>query len=177
MPGPRQSLEVLEGNGRKHLSQKEKAERAEATVDVPKPEKILMPAYLPKNLRKGYKKLAEQLREVGLFTDLDVDTLARYVLAQHSYELATTELLAAQHGTKSDEGEETPASVDIELVDQLSRIQERFAKQCRSLAGDMGLTVTSRCRLVLPPGAGGKEPDENPFERMMREREERRQRA
>ena len=32
MPGPRQSLEVLEGKGRKHLSRSERAQRAAGEV-------------------------------------------------------------------------------------------------------------------------------------------------
>lgn len=39
----------------------------------------------------------------------------------------------------------------------------------------MGLTVTSRCRLVLPESA--RPPEENAFERLMREKRERMQRA
>ena len=50
-----------------------------------------------------------------------------------------------------------------------------FFKQCRGCANDMGLTVTSRCRLVLPESA--RPPEENAFERLMREKRERMQRA
>lgn len=42
MPGPRQSLEVLEGKGRKHLSRSERAQRAAGEVR-PAPPKQLRP--------------------------------------------------------------------------------------------------------------------------------------
>ena len=65
--------------------------------------------------------------------------------------------------------------IDTEALDVATRIQDRFFKQCRGCANDMGLTVTSRCRLVLPESA--RPPEENAFERLMREKRERMQRA
>ena len=174
MPGPRQPLQVIEGKGLKHLTEKEKAERAAGEVQAEVPKQIRAPAYLPKTLKEEYKKLAHQLKDTGLFTVLDEDNLARYVLARQSYLKATSELLNAQRGAPDEDGR---MKVDYELVDLLGRTQERFFKQCRNCANDMGLTITSRCRLVLPPGAGGKAPEENPFDRLMREREERQRRA
>ena len=51
---------------------------------------------------------------------------------------------------------------DQEKADGWSRIQDRYFKQARACANDMGLTVTSRCRLVVP-GAGEQEEPENQF--------------
>lgn len=42
-------------------------------------------------------------------------------------------------------------------------MQERYFKQARNCANDMGLTVTSRCRLVVPEGVGASESDDNPM--------------
>lgn len=39
---------------------------------------------------------------------------------------------------------------DADAIDRWGRIQERYFKQARACALDMGLTVSSRCRLVLP---------------------------
>ena len=107
-----------------------------------------------------------KLKEAGLLTVLDYDTLARYLLAKQSYLAATQEVLKIQRG-RTEAGKRV---IDMEALDGATRVQDRFFKQCRGAANDMCLTVTSRCRLVLPPGAGGKAPEENPFERMMRER-------
>ena len=43
MPGPRQSLEVLEGKGRKHLSRSERAQRAAGEVRAKAPKQIRAP--------------------------------------------------------------------------------------------------------------------------------------
>lgn len=164
MPGPRQPLAVLEGNGRKHLTETEKTERAAGEVKAPAPKQIRAPGYLPEKLKAEFRALGRRLLDAGLYTVLDADTLARYLLARQSYLAATQDVLQAQRGTVVD----GRRAVDLEKLDGASKIQERFFKQCRSCANDMGLTVTSRCRLVLPPAANKTE--ENPFDRMMRER-------
>ena len=165
MPGPRQSLEVLEGKGRKHLSRSERAQRAAGEVR-PAPE------YLTAELKEQFRALARQLKELGLLSSLDYDTLARYLLARQSYLAATQEVIALQRGAERADGSRV---IDTEALDVATRIQDRFFKQCRGCANDMGLTVTSRCRLVLPESA--RPPEENAFERLMREKRERMQRA
>ena len=54
------------------------------------------------------------------------------------------------------------------LAEKWTKIQDTCFKQARACANDMGMTITSRCRLVLPEGAKKKE--KNPFEQMMEER-------
>ena len=161
MPGPRQSLEVLEGKGRKHLSRSERAQRAAGEVRPAPPKQLRAP-----------EDLTAELKELGLLSSLDYDTLARYLLARQSYLAATQEVIALQRGAERADGSRV---IDTEALDVATRIQDRFFKQCRGCANDMGLTVTSRCRLVLPESA--RPPEENAFERLMREKRERMQRA
>ena len=58
----------------------------------------------------------------------------------------------------------------------LYRVQERYFKQARNCANDMGLTVSSRCRLVLPsflPAAAFAPNDgEDEFSQILRKRQE-----
>ena len=172
MPGPRQSLEVLEGNGRKHLSRSERAARAAGEVRPAPPKQLRAPEYLTAELKEQFRALARQLKELGLLSSLDYDTLARYLLARQSYLAATQEVIALQRGAERADGSRV---IDTEALDVATRIQDRFFKQCRGCANDMGLTVTSRCRLVLPESA--RPPEETAFERLMREKRERMQRA
>ena len=53
----------------------------------------------------------------------------------------------------------------MENADSWSRMQERYFKQARNSANDLGLTVTSRCKLVVPGAGTGGQPteDANPF--------------
>ena len=94
MPGPRQSLEVLEGKGRKHLSRSERAQRAAGEVRPAPPKQLRAPEYLTAELKEQFRALARQLKELGLLSSLDYDTLARYLLARQSYLAATQEVIA-----------------------------------------------------------------------------------
>ena len=158
MPGSRQPTDVVKANGKKHLSKTEEAERRAGEVQVPKPKTVKVPKWLPKPLAKDYRKLGKQLLACGLYTDLDADTMGRYLVAQHQYLIAT------------DETEKALARRDQEAADSWGRIQERYFKQARNCANDMGLTVTSRCRLVVPNLGSGQQSGEedNPFLKMVK---------
>ena len=153
MAGTRQPTDVVVANGRKHLSKTEEAERRAGEVQVPRPKTIKVPKWVPEQLKGDFRRLGKQLLSCGLYTDLDADTLGRYLVAQHQYLIATQET------------EKALAKRDQEEADSWGRIQERYFKQARNCANDMALTVTSRCRLVVPNmGAGQQKPeDDNPF--------------
>ena len=153
MAGTRQPTDVVLANGRKHLSQAEEAARRAGEVQVPRPKTVKVPKWLPKPLQADFRRLGKQLLACGLYTDLDADTLGRYLVAQHQY-LTATQM-----------AENALSKRNQEDADSWGRIQERYFKQARNCANDMGLTVTSRCRLVVPNmGAGQQKPeDDNPF--------------
>ena len=159
MSGTRQPTDVVVANGRKHLSKTEEAERRAGEVRVQRPKTIKVPKWVPEPLKKDFRRLGKQLLACGLYTDLDADTLGRYLVAQHQYLIATQET------------EKALAKRDQEAADSWGRIQERYFKQARNCANDMGLTVTSRCSLVVPDlGTGGQASEEdNPFLRMVKE--------
>ena len=150
MPGKRQPTDVVLANGRKHLSRAEEAQRRAGEVKLPQAETARPPGWLPKELKKTFRALGKQLIQAKLYTELDADTLGRYVAAQHQWELATGH------------AEEALEAADQEEADGWSRIQDRYFTQARACANDMGLTITSRCRLVVP-GAGEPDEPENPF--------------
>lgn len=56
---------------------------------------------------------------------------------------------------------------DPDLVNKWTKAQKSYFEQARACANDMGMTITSRCRLVLPDR---KDKEENPFLKMMEER-------
>lgn len=157
MPGPRQKLSVLEGTGRKHLTKAEKAQRAAQEVNLPKPRTIPVPKWLPQEHRKEFRALAKELLEADMgAAKLDRDTLGRYVVAQANYTAALVLIQAAL------------ADQDGAALKEAVKVQDTCFKQARACANDLGMTITSRCRLVLPEGARPRE--KNPFEQMMEER-------
>lgn len=151
MSGRRQPTEVVVANGRKHLSKAEIAERERREVKLPTAKTAKPPKWLPEGMKKDFRALGKKLIAAGLYTDLDADTLGRYLMAQQQWLLATAE--TQKHLTAR----------DAENADAWGKMQERYFKQARNCANDMGLTVTSRCRLVVPEGVGASESDENPM--------------
>lgn len=151
MAGPRQPTDVVKANGRKHLSKAEEANRRAGEVQVEKPQDVKPPKWLPAQLKKDYRALGRQLLAAGLHTGLDQDTLGRYLVAQHQWLIATGE------------AEKALGARDQEQADAWGKIQERYFKQARNCANDMGLTVTSRCRLVVPQSNQQQTEESNPF--------------
>ena len=150
MAGKRQPTDVVIANGRKHLSKTEEAKRRAGEVKISPAKTAKPPKWLQEELKKDFRRLGKQLIAAGLYTELDADTLGRYLVAQHQWELATHEV------------EKALAEIDPEEAEDWSRIQDRYFKQARNCANDMGLTVTSRCRLVVPESRQETE-DSNPL--------------
>ena len=90
----------------------------------------------------------------------DADTIATYCMARQEWLSASARANAAL------------SAGDLEGANGWGLVQDRYFKQARSCANDLGLTISSRCRLVLPEGAR-KPKEDNAFERLLRERERR----
>lgn len=156
MAGPRQPTDVVIANGRKHLSKSEEAERRAGEVKVSPAKTAKPPKWLPEGLRKDFRAVGKRLIAAGIYTDLDADTLARYLIAQSEYLMATSHVHKAYQER------------DPEEVEDWSRIQDRHFKQARNCANDLGLTVTSRCRLVVPDTGKQATEDSNPMLELIR---------
>lgn len=167
MPGPRQPTDLIKANGRKHLSKAEEAERRSREVSAPPAKTARPPKWLPETLKKEFRALGKQLIAAGLYTDLDADTLGRYLVAQHQWLIATGEAEKALTACEPDP--DRPGAVrrtpDQAQAEAWGRVQERYFKQARNCANDMGLTVSSRCRLVIPGSVRDRQraEDDNPF--------------
>lgn len=151
MPGPRQPTDVIKERGKKHLSKREEAERRAGEVRVERPKTATPPRWLPEALKKDFRSLGKQLIQAGLYTKLDADTLGRYLIAHQQWLQATAETAKYLQAR------------DVENADAWGKLQERYFKQARNCANDMGLTVTSRCRLVIPSADPQKTEENNPF--------------
>ena len=109
---------------------------------------------------KGIQKNGERTGAIDLISNLDVEALARLVIAQEKYR-EVTETIAKQplmvtvaYDTGKKDAEGNPIMAEHEVVnsqvERLAIIQDRYFKQCRQGAADFGLTVSSRCRLIIP---------------------------
>jgi len=147
MPGPKQPIALVQAKGAKHLTKAEIAKRQATEISAPN-DKIEPPAYLSTKRRKQvFVIIARELVEIGIMTNLDVDALARYVIAQELYVKASKRLLSL---------------TDSEDFSGLLKNQDKLFRQCRSAAMDLGLTISSRCRLVMPKPK--EPPSDDPFD-------------
>lgn len=151
MAGQRQPIELVVAKGKKHLTKAEIEERRKSEIK-PLTDEICPPGYLTKKQKEEFNKISAQLQKLKIMGETDVDAVARYVIANSYYINAVKKM-------KSREIKNDP-----ELFEQWLKIQEKAFKQARICATDLGLTISSRCRLVVP--ATDKPPEkENKFKK------------
>ena len=139
----RQPVDVIEARGRKHLTKAEKAKRkAEEAKVPPSLRDVQPPEYLMQwpDLAAEFDRLADMLRELipDNFGQPDAGLLARYVVSEHLYEAYTSQLVDA---------------LEPSDIKALQIAQDRAFKQANACASSLGLSVTSRCKLVVPAKA------------------------
>lgn len=171
MPGPRQPIELIIAKGNKHLTKEEIAERRAQEVK-PCTDDIVAPSFLTKKQKDAFYKIAGQLEKINLMGETDVDSLARYISAQDLYEDATKDLRAATRRKLNTEGLADPellklAAQRADVLDTLAKLQDRYFKQAQTAAAALGLTISSRCKLVVP--VKEEEPKVNKFARFTQE--------
>ncbi|WP_141434393.1 phage terminase small subunit P27 family [Bacillus sp. 03113] len=158
MAGQRQPVELVLLKGKKHLTKQEIADRQAIEVKAPA-DKIRPPTYLPKELKREFKKISDELVRIEIMTNLDIDALARFLLAKKMYLEVTESLMKispteeVEYVKKDKEGNVVDEGVKIVTNESYSDLlinQDKLFKQCRTAAGDLGLTISSRCRLVMP---------------------------
>ena len=137
MARPRQPIDLVVAKGKKHLTKAEIEERKKSEIKVEFTD-IQAPSYLPKNLTEEFDEIAFMLKTIGIMTELDVDLLARYLLSKQQYLYYTNQITKAITTNK------------IGDCERWSTLQDKSFKQCRACASDLGLTITSRCKLVVP---------------------------
>ena len=163
MAGQRQPIALVQAKGKKHLTKAEIEERQRTEVKAAA-DKVTAPQYLSPTQKRTFKKIVKELR--------DVDALARLVIAQEKYIAVTQELnrqpimVEIEIATKQLDEYGQPVKIRKEVVngevERLALLQDRYFKQCRQGAADFGLTVSSRCRLVVPK-KDKETPKENKF--------------
>jgi P27 family predicted phage terminase small subunit len=137
---PREPVDLIIAKGRKHLTQDEIRERKRNEVSAPS-DKVKAPDYLTPELKREFTKIAKQLMAIGIMTNLHVDALARFVIARSMYVTLSMQII------------NQPAILMSDKYPQIAINQDKAFKQCSSAARDLGLTISSRCKLVLPETA------------------------
>lgn len=152
MPGQRQPIELVLAKGNKHLTKTEIEERKSSEVK-PIIDDISPPPYLStKKQKEEFNKIANQLMKLKILGETDVDTLARYILSRDLYVNLTKQIRKKK------------ILEDPILLDKYMKNQDRAFRQCDICAKALGLTISSRCRLVVPE-TKQEVPKENKFKK------------
>lgn len=158
MARPREPIDLIVAKGKSKLGKGE-IEARRASEVLPCPDGIEAPGYLTAAQKKHFTKLAGQLDKIKIMGETDCDTLARYVVAETQYQAAVKDQRKLQkERPKQDDLDKYPEPADYYkalelwtvLTDTADRRQERYYKQASALARDLGLTISSRCKLQVP---------------------------
>lgn len=151
MARPRQPIQLVMAKGKKNLTKKEIADRLSTEI-TPITDEIVAPSYLKAAEKKRFDKIANQLDKLGILGETDVETLARYVTAQGQYEKITKELRALLDKSPDSESPTYFEELNrwIETQDKLAKLQNRYFTQAQTAASALGLTISSRCKLIAP---------------------------
>lgn len=95
---------------------------------------IKAPEYLPGQLKDEFDRIAKILDEIGI-RDLDVTALGRFLVAEYQYQQVTTKMLKMKNIT--------------DKYFEYAELQDKFFEQAREAETDLGLTITSRCKIAL----------------------------
>lgn len=137
MARPKEPIQLVLAKGNSHLTKEEIEERKRSEVQ-PVCDEVEPPSYLTAKQKKEFAKYAEQLKKLRIIGETDVDILARYIMSQDLYIKLTKQLSKRE------------VLNDPFLLDKYIKNQDKAFKQCQSCARELGLTIASRCKLVVP---------------------------
>ena len=145
MARPREPIDLIKAKGKTHLSEREYEERKASELEVPFVD-VKPPEYLTgeKQIAK-FNYYADMLLQLNIFTQLDTDCLASYIMGEQLY-LQYTNLLIGLIKSK-----------DFEQMGKIQSLQDRAFRQCQQCARDLGLTISSRCKLIIPAADDGED--------------------
>ena len=123
----KEPINLVLAKGKKHLTKAEIKQRLSAA-----------PSYLLKAQAKDFDEIAQTLIELEIMTNLDCDALASYIVARDGWINAGKQLRKKE------------VKASVELTSKWTLIESRYRKDMRTAAADLGLTITSRGKIVAP---------------------------
>ena len=149
MPGgrPKQPVELVLLKGKKHLTKDEIKERRESEIEAPT-DGIMPPEYLSKAQADEFTRIAAQLVGLKIFANLDCDALGMYLVARDEWVR-----LGKDYETIRKIANPAPSIWEEKGIDAMvkaTNMRDKAFKQVMKCASELGLTITSRCKLVVP---------------------------
>lgn len=135
----KEPIDLVIAKGKKHLTKAEIEERKMSEVKVDLLD-IRAPDYLTNQQTDEFYDLAKKLLHIKIMTELDEEALARYIVTKEEY-LKVDSIL---------QGKLKQKRIDFDKISNIQLIHNRLLNQVKSLARDLGLTISSRLKLVVP---------------------------
>lgn len=139
MARPRQPADLVKAKGRTHMSRREYEEKKNGELDVPFTD-VCPPDYLTAKQKEEFYEISDKLTALGIFTELDVDALGRYIISRALYLQFTKQLKSILKDKEADMREISAAQM----------AQDKAFRQCVTSANELCLNVSSRAKLVIP---------------------------
>lgn len=127
----------------KHYSRSDEAALLDRDVKVPFTD-VQPPDFLTtKKQVDEFEGLARKLKACGIFTELDETVLGQYIIAREVYVDTMRESRRVINDKLAEERDKSSAQARL----------SKSIKDCRDLASDLGLSITSRCKIQMPKNA------------------------
>lgn len=155
MARPRQPISLIKAKGRSHKTKAEINEREESEVKGNNDD-IKPPAFMrTKTEKQKFAYIAGELDRIGIMSNLDCDVLGRYIRAQRDWEkysklVDKMQVKLSKVISSDDEEDDKKIVMYSDLLTKYEGLRTKAFSQCQTCAASLGLTITSRCRLVLP---------------------------
>lgn len=149
------SAEAIQAAGRTHVTKKDLEERESSAPKVIA-DNIHPPNFLtePEQVREFYE-ISEELLRIGIMGNLDCYTLGMFVCSKSRY--------SEYEKTLQEIIQKNPSANQrlkwLPKLKEFEALKDKNFRECLSCANAMGLTITSRCKLIAPKEA----PPENKF--------------
>ena len=144
----KQPINLIIAKGKKHLTRAEIEERQKTEIHTDHVN-VKPPDYLNEEEVKEFYRISQILLDIGIITELDEDCLAHYLISNSSYIKYTKKIRALEdellEAKRTDRKEKLKSEIDTYLT-----YQDKALKQCRACANDLGLSISSRAKLVMP---------------------------
>ena len=144
----KQPINLIIAKGKKHLTKAEIEERQKTEIHTDHIN-VKPPDYLNEEEVKEFYRISQILLDIGIITELDEDCLDHYLVSNSSYIKYTRKIRALEDELLEAKRTDRKAKIKSE-IDTYLTYQDKALKQCRVCANDLGLSISSRAKLVMP---------------------------
>lgn len=144
----KQPINLIIAKGKKHLTKAEIDERQKTEIHTDHIN-VKPPDYLDEKEVKEFYRISQILLDIGIITELDEDCLAHYLISNSNYIKYTKKIRALEDELLEARRTDRKAKLKSE-IDTYLTYQDKALKQCRACANDLGLSISSRAKLVMP---------------------------